>query len=178
MATLIELDEKGLVARFDPELGPSEQEVRCAYFMPRAIQFIENALPQLVPRWVTEIDPLEQFDALLALWARGEPIAYDHQFKPLEHLGDGIWEFKTHDLRIFGWFTSLDCFVCSAIADATHVKEHELYYGFAQQAVRDRDTLPLDEPKFVEGADPNGVVSNFYYPEPKSGRALRHRGKD
>jgi hypothetical protein len=77
---------------------------------------------------------------------------------------DGIWELKTADLRIFGWFNVLDHFVGAAADTTDRVKQHNLYYGYAGETARFRDGLDLDPPKFIPGADPNAVVSNYTYP--------------
>ncbi len=91
-------------------------------------------------------------------------LTYSHRFKPLTHHRDGIWELKTPDLRIFGWFVKRDQFVGWA-ADATEkIKKHNLYHGYAREAGHFRDNLNLDPPKFVQGDKPDAVVSNFDYP--------------
>ncbi len=164
MATLIELCEAGALERLDPQLPNKWQELRLVYLMPRALRWLADILPELEGIWDDEISPAEQFQAHVELWARGEPLVYSWQFKPLVHLADGIWEWKTRDLRAFGWFPQKDVFVCAAIDDATKIKEHDLYRGYCSQSAADRDHLSLDEPKFIPGEKPEDVVSNFSYP--------------
>lgn len=91
-------------------------------------------------------------------------ITYEWHFKPLTHIEDGIWELKTADLRIFGWFFVRDCFIGSAANLTDTIKQLHLYRPYVQEAVRLRDALDLDIPKFIPGDDPHAVVSDFDYP--------------
>jgi hypothetical protein len=79
-------------------------------------------------------------------------------------VGDGVWELKTADVRIFGWFPGRDQYIAVRVDQAWRVKESNLYAGYKGEVVRYRDALPLAGDKFVKGVDPNDVVSNFSYP--------------
>jgi hypothetical protein len=165
MATVLELEAAGNLFRLDPDLEPGVQELRCIYVSPRLKTWIENDLPTLESTWKIEVSPQEQLQAFLEEdFCPGEPLTYDWQFKPLTHIEDGIWELKTADLRIFGWFSVQDCFIGSAANLKDLVKRHRLYYGYVKEAVQFRDQLDLDLPKFVPGDDPHAVISNFSYP--------------
>jgi hypothetical protein len=75
---------------------------------------------------------------------------------------DGIWELKTEDIRIFGFFHKKDCFIGVVADDATRIKTYDLYHGYANvNCRRFREAIDLDNPKCVLGDDPNAVVSNF-----------------
>ena len=91
-------------------------------------------------------------------------MACDHRFKPLNHLSEGVWELKTADVRIFGWFAVKDCFIGTDGDLKRNIIDRNLYRPYAEQAARFRSLLDLDEPKFVTGEDPRNVVSDFYYP--------------
>lgn len=164
MATVIELSRQGKLFKLDPALDGGEQEYRVLYASPRLRSWIEGTLPGLGSTWKIEQSPVEQLDALLQVYASGEPLVFGHSLKPLTHLGDGVWELKTADIRIFGWFSARDWFIGDAADTAERIKHHKLYRGYANQVVRFRAGLDLCEPKFVAGDDPNDVVSNFAYP--------------
>ena len=115
-------------------------------------------------RWQVEVNPTQQLDALVEIFCSGQTLTFGPQFKPLTHLKDGIWELKTPDLRIFGWFCKKDHFIAGTMDEAFTVKNHNLYAGYAGEVERFRDQLDLNEPKFVSGEDPNVVVSNYNYP--------------
>jgi hypothetical protein len=164
MATIIDLVNAQKLFKLDPALEPNEQEWRSVHAFPQFRKRIENDLLNWVSTWGVELTPVQQLDALMEVFCSGETLTFGSQFKPLEHLGDGIWELKTPDLRLFGWFLAKDCFICTAVDLAFNVKSYNLYAGYAGEAVRLRALLDLDEPKFVVGSDPHDVVSNYNYP--------------
>lgn len=164
MATLSQLDQAGAVHKLDPGLPETTQPERMVYISPRVRKWIEEKLPDQGSTWNIEETPQEQLVALTEAFCRGDELAYDHQFKTLHHKEAGIWELKTADVRVFGWFAHKDCFVAAEIDVAQRVKDHNLYHGYCGATARFRDELDLDDPKYVPGDDPDAVVSNYSYP--------------
>lgn len=113
--------------------------------------------------WDIESRPDEQMDALVAIYASGAVLTFGHDLRPLSHAREGVWELKTPDLRIFGWFYKMDCFVADKAGGASKIKDHDLYYGYINEVVRFRNALDLTPPKYVPGEDPRVVISNFSY---------------
>lgn len=165
MATLIELENASKVFKIDPALGPREQEWRNIFVLPDLHQWLVDVLPTLGSTWNIEQSPIEQLDALIATFCSGETLTFGWQFKPLTHLRDGIWELKTADLRMFGWFYMKDCFVGTDANLKDLIGRLRMYRPYCDQAVRRRERLDLNEPKFIQGDDPNAVVSAYYFPE-------------
>jgi hypothetical protein len=164
MATVLDLDRRGDLFKLDV-LEQGVQEFREFYASPRLHAWITGTLPGMASMFGLELTPHEQFVALAEIFCAGERLSYGHQFKPLTHITDGVWELKTEDIRIFGWFSRKDCFIGVVADDATRIKTHNLYVGYANVTTRRfRDALDLDPPKFVPGDDPHAVVSNFDYP--------------
>jgi hypothetical protein len=126
--------------------------------------WLANTLPTLESDWGIERTPTQQLDSLVGVFASGEVLCFEQQFKPLGHLGEGVWELKTPDLRVFGWFPQRDCFIADRADLASRIKQHHLYRGYVGEVVRFRNDLDLDEPKFLTGEDPRYVVSNFSFP--------------
>jgi hypothetical protein len=164
MATLLDLELQGLLFKLDPVLEPNEQEWRRISTSENLTTWIKSILPTLVSEWKIEVSPTDQLDALVEIFCSGETITYSTHFKPLAHLGDGVWELKTSDVRVFGFFHVKDWFVGVVADDANKIKRHGLYPGYANEVVRYRNTLNLDNPKYVSGDDPNDVVSNYDFP--------------
>ena len=75
-----------------------------------------------------------------------------------------MWEIKTADVRVFGWFYRQDQFIALVGDEAWRVKEYKLVRGYTDEVVKYREGLNLDEPKYVREKDPNYVVSNFLNP--------------
>ncbi len=164
MATLSELEHSGHLSKWEVDLRPPQQEERLIYVSPRLTEWLERDLPPLVSSWDLEETPLQQVYAFVSIFIAGDTLVFCHQFSPLRPIGDGAWELKTADVRIFGWFPIRDCFVGVSANEAWRVKASNLYAGYRGEVVRFRNELALDEPKFVEGDDPNAVVSAFDYP--------------
>lgn len=164
MATLLDLEASGEVLKLDAQLGVSQQPMRRIYLLPRVAEWMSNELPSLGSTWNIEEMPIQQFDSFSAIFCAGEPLDYGWRFKPLNHLADGIWELKTADLRMFGWFHQKDCFVITDCDLKQRIIDSGLYRPYCEQGVRFRDILNLDSPKFIPGEDPNAVVSNINYP--------------
>lgn len=72
-----------------------------------------------------------------------------------------MWELRTPDIRVFGWFPLLDHFIGVVANDATYIKKYRLYEGYIGEVVRYRDHLDLDNPKFIQSERPQDVVSNY-----------------
>jgi len=124
--------------------------------------WVQSTLPALAADR-SEQSPAEQLDDLWARFCLGDVLVVDRHFKPLQHIADGVWELKTTDLRIFGWFPQKDHFI-AVLADLKRALVQNRSYGVYRRAVvAARDALPLDNPKFITGTDPNDVVSNFAY---------------
>lgn len=138
-------------------------EDRRIFLTPRMMEWISTKLPALDANWAVEIAPDQQLDDLVATFCAGDVLIVGDHFKKLRYVDDGIWTLKTPDLRIFGWFFLRDVYVASNAGQASFIKHHELYEGLRQEAIRTRDLLNLDEPKFIAGNDPNAVVSNFAF---------------
>ncbi|MBU1210493.1 MAG: hypothetical protein KJ587_04355 [Alphaproteobacteria bacterium] len=164
MATLVQLLERGALKKLDPQLAPGEQEFRLLYAGERLVTWITVTLPTLGSCWNIEQAPIEQLDAFMEVFASDEPLYYERAFRPIRHIAVGIWEIKTADVRIFGWFPKRDHFIGVAGDTTQRVKDYNLYTGYAGEVERFRDGLDLDEPKYVPGDQPDAVVSNFSYP--------------
>src|SRR5258706_12437001 len=87
-------------------------------------------------------------------WMAGEPMAYGPWFHDMDPLTDAVWEFKTADLRIFGWMYQPRAFIAVRGGYADDYKEPTKTKNYAddrREVVKARDALPLDGEKFVKG---------------------------
>jgi hypothetical protein len=163
MATPLDLDRRGALFKLDA-LELHVQEFRQIYASPGLHSWSADVLPGMVSSWGIQLSPLEQFVALSEIFCGGDRLAYGTHFKPLTHIVDGVWELKTEDLRVFGFFHRKDCFIGVVADDATRIKKYNLYRGHADVTTnRFIAAVDLDNPKCVPGDDPHAVVSNFDY---------------
>jgi hypothetical protein len=164
MATVLELALAQRLSKLDPGLDPGEREWRWIYGFPQFKARVIDELPSWKSDWDVSESPNQQFDSLADTFCSGATLTFRNQFHILSPAGKGVWELKTADLRLFGWFWKKDGFIATNLFLASYVKQHKLYDGLVGEAVRLRDSLDLTEPKFVPGEDPNVVVSNYDYP--------------
>jgi hypothetical protein len=164
MATLLDLSRAGRIEKYDPALPRGRFEERRIFFVPRAVKWLQNELPDCSSSWNIEASPEEQLYDLLQAFCSGEHLFYQRQLNPIRHISAGIWELKTADVRLFGYFHRKDCFICTDADLASRVKEFKLYNGYRDQAVRERSQLKHDSPTFIPGDDPQNVVSAYSYP--------------
>lgn len=165
MATIIDLARTagGAIEKVDPGFEGSAQEFRCLFGSQKFKRWLQTDLPAMTSALGLEIAPAEQLFDLVQLYCSDEPLTYGDHFKPLRCRGQGVWEFRTADLRVFGWFPLRDHFIAVAANDATFIKDHDLYPGYIGEVVRFRDHLNLDEPKYIQSEDPRDVVSNYNF---------------
>ena len=153
MATTEQLAEQGILERLDGVLDHDELVERRIYLMPRAVQWLESTLGTIETDGYVEnaASPLQQADDLFYDFISGAEMAESwppHWMYP-QH--DGVWELRTPDLRFFGWFTCKGTFIVSAIDTKENCKLKNLYRGYRNQCVSDRNSMELDEPKYILG---------------------------
>lgn len=164
MATIVELARASEFELFEPELRHRQQVSRLLYGRGKVWEWITNNLPEAESEYGLEVSPFEQLEEVLNAFCAGEQLIFERQIKPLHHTGFGVWEIKTLELRLFGWFPSKDVFVACSIDFATRIKTYNLYGGYRDEVIRFRDILDLDPPKFIPGEDPRGVATNISVP--------------
>lgn len=160
MATLARLAALGAIEAIEVELAPHEQQNRLFYGSPYFQKWLHETLPSLGYGGHGRASPLEQVESLLYRYIIGERLLYGPELHELEPLQHDIWELKTADVRIFGWFVRCDIFVATNAGDATMIKDLGLYGGFRDEAARFRDNLDLDLPKYMIGASYDNVLSD------------------
>jgi hypothetical protein len=163
MPTIAKLLADGSLFEIEADLDPGIAPFRRLYAVPDFRRFLDE-VPTLESCWNIEQTPAEQLDDLLAEFLGTEPFKISWRFGPLSPVRGkpwpGVWELKTADLRIFGWFPQQNHFIAVTGCTAALVKAHRgMYGGFREEVIRRRDRLPLDEPKYVKGEDYNDVIS-------------------
>lgn len=165
MATIANLIGQGLLTKVNAHLSFREFESRKIYLLSRPLDWLKTVLPEAESNWDIQESPAQQADSLFYEFCVGDELPVGRRFKSMQHLGEGVWQLKTADLRFFGWFAVKDVFIISDCDLAERVKRVPLYRGYCEQAQRFREELNLDEPKFVAGDNPDDVVSNWYCAE-------------
>ncbi len=160
MATLSKLILDGILNPVEIELDSHTLPWRLIFSINGFGQWLENDLANLVATYDPQLSSAQQVDDLMAAFVSGDPLVPEKMFRPLHPHQDGVWELKTPDVRIFGWFACKDNFIAARGNDATFIKRHNLYHGYIGEVVRLRNQLDLDPPKFVTGVNADDVISN------------------
>jgi hypothetical protein len=160
MHTFDSLQQLGIIVKVEIVLGKSELPSRLLFATPNFIQWLEERVVQAEASPLgADLNPVEQLDYLFYSFVSGGPLVHSRQFRAIRPERNAVWELKTVDLRIFGWFLKRDCFVAVFGDWADHVKDHDLYRGYRLEIRRFRRELRLGDDLCVEGIDPEDVIS-------------------
>ncbi|MFV0800590.1 hypothetical protein [Brucella anthropi] len=153
MATPIQLYEQGHLAQLDGGLDDDELPERIIYACPQVVQWIDTVLPNIEPFLdESRASPMQQLDHLLYEFISGAELSTYKKAHAMTPLETGVWELKTPDLRIFGWFHKNGIFIAGEISTAVICKSNAgAYAGFRTVTAYRRTILDLDEPKFITG---------------------------
>lgn len=157
MATLSILSETGgPLTRLKVPLGKGQLPQRLIYGLPKFMEGLTKDLPTWnCGRLKAAQTPQEQMDSILFTWISGRPVRYGRMFQDLMPDTDEVWEFKTADLRIFGWIYRPRIFIAGFLGYADHYKPPSFLKSFDDArkcVVAKRNALDLDEPKYATGA--------------------------
>lgn len=152
MATPWTLEELGFLKQLEVELDPDEQPQRLVFAHPRVVKYADEVIPALQTDGYIAgaASPDEQYDSLLYQFISGAP-RFSMAPNCLNPSIEGVWELRSHDLRLFGWFWRPCVYIMSSIEQAARCKDLGLYHGHKEQARHFRDSIDLDVPKFITG---------------------------
>ena len=159
MATLEQLCHYGTLENYDGELGVKQLPARKLYFTSEFCQWLDDDLCYIELGKDGKADPAEQvFLAFNAFVSGGNMTG---QFIRLWNHGNGCWELKLTDLRVFGWFVKKDVFIaCFCDLKNNLCGDSPLRPKYYEKKVRKyRKSLDLDEQKYIIG-DVRDVISN------------------
>jgi hypothetical protein len=159
--TLADLLEHDLIVSIVVPLAAREQPMRLVYGTPDFVRWLDERIRSNDPSPLhAETTPAEQLDSLLYAFIAGHPLLPARQFRPIKTEPNPIWELKTPDLRVFGWFAAKDCFICAFGDWADRIKDHDLYRGYRLETRRLRRELGLGNADSVQGSEPADVLSD------------------
>lgn len=110
-------------------------------------------------RWEADLTPKEQLYELFRVFITGEALRTDDQFHVMRPTDDAVWELKTPDLRIFGWFIAKDQFAGIFGNWADEIKNHGLYAGYRDEITRRRRKCGAEDLCCVWETEENAVIS-------------------
>lgn len=161
MSTIEDIEGHGLLVRLKVELDYGEFDERSFFVTPDVKAWLENDLPGLETTIAEgRLTPLEQVYARLHEFITGEKFICEngrdlHEMWPHHH---DVWELKTVDVRLIGWFYAPKKFVCVYIDSKGRMEElkaqgTDLYEIYRNSTKRFRDELDIDPPKVASEED-------------------------
>jgi hypothetical protein len=161
MATLSKLCDDGHLVPLDPGLETDELPTRRLFGTPAFVDWLERALPSLPYDPIhADLNAMEQIAALFHEYLMGANFSSDRRFKKLNPTAHHVWEFKTDDVRIFGWVPEKDAFICCFGDSKDEIETFKKYEKYVAQTVYVRGKLNLDEPKLLVSKEYNDVISS------------------
>lgn len=158
MATLAYLTAAGTLVRHDADLEADELPVRFVYLAPEVAVWIATALRIATRDRSRNLTPYEQVEQLLYEFAVGRPMTYHYHFHTLDPIGYFVWELRTTDVRLIGWFPRKATFVVTSGCLKSELQQRRSYTPHVQKAVAFRNALDLDPPKAITGVSHHDVL--------------------
>jgi hypothetical protein len=157
--TISELVERAWIVPIEIELGRGEQPLRRMFCTPQFIAWLADRAEAREPSPLrADLTPSEQLDFLIYSFLSGRTLIYGEHLKLIKAERHGVWEMKTPDLRIFGWFLERNAYVAVYGDWADRIKDFGLYRGYSIGVRRIRREMAADE-LCVRGVSPDDVIS-------------------
>jgi hypothetical protein len=133
---------------------------RYVFLTPGCVDWVMGPLRKIPKSDTTQAAPPSQVEAKLRSYCDGIPLRWQdlHIARPHEK---GVWEFKTVDIRIFGWFPDKNYLILHTGEDAQRLHDDPiLYKPYIESAANYRDTLPPGLPGPLLSKELIDVVSD------------------
>lgn len=159
MATLENLEKAGVLVGFRPKrLRRSEFEERQLWCFPEVVTWLLDELPKHAAFYEENQPPVLQARALMKSFVLGHEFVEERMFWKMRPYADDVFELKSSDIRLFGWFVRPKVFVVAScdLFERVHA-EKGVHATHRDSVIEKRRLLPLDEPKFQIGAKAKDV---------------------
>jgi hypothetical protein len=175
MSTISNLLSSGDLKAVTLGLIDDELADRGLFGTSRVFSFLEQELPRISSQDVA-LSALEQVANLFGRYLTNRPFILKSPISPIRHLENGVWELKTLDVRVFGWFSAKDVMIVDAGCDVKLLKSGDRNYsGFITQTTYARKRLGFEPNDYIKGSLSNDILSNIVV-LPRSNRSpLRGR---
>lgn len=158
MATLDELENKGALFRVRINLRAKEYEERKIYAFPALWDWMTGAMRTTEP-YRDNISLGQQARVLLKNFITGQPFEEGEWFWLMNPQHMDVYELKSADIRIFGWFYRPRIFIGVAGDTLERTHTYNLHAGYRNSVVHARETIDLDPPAYIKGASITDVFS-------------------
>lgn len=157
-------EDGGPLVLYDHDPDTPQLPQRTLYLTNGLNRWLEEVVSHELPDHPDNLPPVEQVVSIMGLYCGGSPLAYDVDVKVLDPIGHFVWELKTEDVRIFGWFYQPKVFIAAfgelkrRLSATKRSEINKLYQPFINCTVQTRNLIDLDPPKFVKKVALNAVL--------------------
>ena len=178
MSTIPKLLSGGTLKAVTLGLHDDELADRGLFGTVRLFKFLSEELPTIPSRDAT-LSAEEQVAVLFARYLTNRPFVLRSPISPLRHLNNAVWELKTLDVRVFGWFAAKDAMIIDAGCDVKLLKAQQRNYsGYINQTEHVRKRLGFNPSDYVQGSEPHDILTNFkLIPKPPKPQRSPLRGR-
>lgn len=148
MPTTRTLENIGVLIKITTDLEAGELDERLLFATPDFIAWLEDYLPYYDRDRDHRLSPNEQVESIFHEYIANPQFRGGGYFQNITPQREGIYELKTTDIRIFGWFWRPRQFI--AVSGEMKKTLKGRYDIYRKNAVATRESLDLDEPKFVK----------------------------
>lgn len=160
MATIDELENAGELVRILVRLDPPDVSRRRLFALPAVTTWLGQTLPSVTQHNPDDISPRDQVFVLIKMFLSGEAMEEGGQFRLMQPVEDDVYELKSSDIRIFGWFYRPAVFVATSVDTMERVHTIQgLSSGHRNSVKYVRQNIDLDPPTHIEGASVSYVFS-------------------
>lgn len=153
MATALHIANLGGLIRWELDPVDRRQVERLLFLTPEMERWMRDVLPLEPADRGRDISPIEQVVSVFDQIAGDPAFRGVGDFVRLHPQYQGVYEVKVTDVRVFGWFPACRNFIaCSGEMKRRTKGNFRLVREHVRAAIRCRERLHLDEPKFVMGA--------------------------
>ncbi|MFK5599940.1 hypothetical protein ACFZ8E_23530 [Methylobacterium sp. HMF5984] len=134
MATISDLTRAGVLHPVGGSKGTKKGKTRRFYATDAALDWIVGVSRNSPssPEGYDETPKLQLYN-LLKAYTSGDPLVFDQEFHPMRPGDKKIWELKTIEMRIFGFFSDVDEFVAVVIDYKWRIKLYSLSEGYKNE---------------------------------------------
>jgi hypothetical protein len=158
MATLQQVRSRGDLHGFDPDLEADELPQRYLYVTTDCRRWIEDVLTSAPRDLDKTLPPINQLDSLATQFVRGVRFVYGRDFKALDFLGYCVWELRTYDVRLFGYFYRRGIFIGVGGVLKKELANNKAYLAYRKQVRDFMQRIDLDPPPALKGSAPSDVL--------------------
>ncbi len=170
MATITKLmrDERITLLSIPPK--PGKKVVRRFWVLDEAGKWLQDELPKVKTYFEESLPAEQQVFSYLQRFVQGETfICENHvELRELRRAPNDVWELKTTDVRLFGWFFTATDFICTHCADKNEIAKIEdergidIYQVHMNKTVAVRNELDIAPPHSAEERDVRNEICSDY----------------